>query len=39
MKKSNNNHKSPKNRIKKVDKKIYPYGLYSFQMKIMVADH
>ena len=39
MKKSNNNHKSPKNRMSKVDKNIYQYGKYSFQVKMMVAGH
>ena len=37
MKKANNNRKPPKNQMKKVDKNIYQYGEYSFQVKMMVA--
>jgi len=39
MKKSTKNQKPPENQMVKVDKNIYQYGEYSFQVKMMVAGH
>ncbi len=39
MKKAVKNRKLPKNQMKRVDKNIYQYGEYSFQVKRMVAGH
>lgn len=39
MKKVAKNRKLPKNQMERVDKNIYQYGEYSFQVKMMVAGH
>lgn len=39
MKKAIKNETTPKNQMLRVDKNIYQYGEYSFQVKMMVAGH
>ncbi len=39
MRKVAKNRKPPKNQMERVDKNIYQYGEYSFQVKMMIAGH
>ena len=39
MSKTDNNRKTPDGQMKKVDKNIYKYGEFSFQVKMLVAGH
>jgi integrase len=39
MSKTNSNRKASEGQMKKVDKNIYKYGEFSFQVKMMVAGH
>lgn len=39
MSSEKNKHKTPESLMKKVDKNIYQYGEFSFQVKMMIAGH